>query len=107
MQQALLQQFAAIESCLKDFVAFRNSGGSDDAQVTSSACMRLQRSSQLLQLLLLLDRVADGLAFVERWPTFKETAVYTGRLKQLSQWWGCTRHAANCALAIPLLNSSS
>ena len=39
-----------------------------------------------LQLLLLLDRVADGLAFVEKWPTFKETAVYSGRLKQLSQW---------------------
>jgi hypothetical protein len=42
--------------------------------------------SRVLQLLLLLDRVADGLAFVEQWPTFKETAVYSGRLKQLSQW---------------------
>ena len=39
-----------------------------------------------LQLLMLLDRVADGLSFVGQWPTFKETAVYTGRLKQLNQW---------------------
>ena len=65
----MLQQFAAIETCLNDFVVLRNSGASDDAQ-----------------LLLLLERVAEGLIFVEKWPTFKETAVCTGRLKQLNQW---------------------
>ena len=31
--QGLLQQFAAIETCLKDFVVFRNSGASDDVQL--------------------------------------------------------------------------
>ena len=70
----MLQQFAAIETCLSDFVVFRNSGASDDAQ-----------------LLQLLERVAEGLIFAEQWPTFKETAVYTGRLKQLNQW---------CAVAV-------
>jgi uncharacterized protein YukE len=67
--QAVLQQFQAIETCLKDFVVFRNSGAGDDAQ-----------------LLQLLERVAEGLIFVEQWPTFKETSVYAGRLKQLQQW---------------------
>jgi hypothetical protein len=86
--QALLDQFAAIESCLRDFVAFRKSGTADDAQVgvQGGAAAALTVCLSALQLLLLLDRVADGLAFVEKWPTFKETAVYSGRLKQLSQW---------------------